>query len=45
MAMEAPIGIGDMYGPIKPDTNAIGSTEAITVNVAKIVGFPTSFMA
>src|SRR5450830_1917909 len=36
------IGIGLMYGPIKPDTKAIGSKAAITVRVAKIVGPPTS---
>ncbi len=37
-----PIGIGRMYGPIKPPTNAIGSTAAITANVARMVGLPTS---
>ena len=45
MAIEAPIGIGLIYGPINPDTNAIGNTEAITVKVANIVGFPTSLIA
>jgi hypothetical protein len=45
MAIDAPIGIGDIYGPINPDTKAIGKTDAITVNVAKIVGLPTSFIA
>ena len=43
--MDAPIGIGLIYGPIIPDTNAMGSTAAITVSVAKIVGFPTSLIA
>jgi hypothetical protein len=41
MAIEAPI---DHIRPIIPDTNAIGKI-AITVNVANIVGFPTSFIA
>ena len=45
MAIEAPIGIGAIYGPINPETKAIGKTEAITVNVAKMVGLPTSLMA
>jgi hypothetical protein len=45
MAIEAPMGIGDIYGPIKPETKAIGSTEAMTVNVANIVGLPTSLIA
>ena len=45
MAIEAPIGIGLIYGPIIPDTNAIGSTAAITVNVARMVGLPTSLIA
>ena len=39
------MGIGLIYGPIKPDTNAMGRTAAITVKVAKMVGLPTSFMA
>ena len=43
--MLALIGIGLMYGPISPDTNAIGSSAAITVNVARIVGPPTSSTA
>ncbi len=43
--MEAPIGIGLIYGPIKPDTKAMGNTDAITVKVAKIVGLPTSLIA
>src|SRR5665213_1422792 len=40
-----PIGIGRIYGPISPPTNAIGNTAAITANVARIVGLPTSFTA
>ena len=44
IAKEAPIGMGLMYGPINPDTNIIGSTAAITVKVARIVGFPTSLI-
>ena len=39
------IGIGAMYGPIRPVTNAIGSSAAMTVNVARIVGPPTSSTA
>ena len=45
MPMLALIGIGLMYGPISPETNAIGSSAAITVNVARIVGPPTSSTA
>jgi ribosomal protein S27AE len=45
MPAEALIGIGRMYGPIKPLTKAIGSSAAITVNVARIVGPPTSSTA
>ena len=45
MPMLALIGIGLMYGPIRPLTNAIGSNAAITVNVARIVGPPTSSTA
>ena len=40
-----PIGIGRIYGPINPPTNAIGSTAAITANVARMVGLPTSLTA
>jgi hypothetical protein len=43
--MEAFTGIGLIYGPISPETKAIGRRAAITVNVAKIVGFPTSSTA
>ena len=43
--MLALIGIGLMYGPMSPVTNAIGSKAAITVNVARIVGPPTSSTA
>ncbi len=39
------MGMGLMYGPISPDTKAIGSRAAITVSVAKIVGLPTSSTA
>jgi len=45
MPMLALIGIGLMYGPIKPETKAIGSSAAITVSVAKMVGPPTSSTA
>ena len=34
-----------MYGPIRPDTKAIGSSAAITVKVARMVGPPTSLTA
>jgi hypothetical protein len=43
--MLALIGIGLMYGPISPLTKAIGSSAAITVSVARIVGPPTSSTA
>ena len=39
------LGIGLMYGPISPVTKYIGNTDAITVRVASIVGFPTSLTA
>jgi hypothetical protein len=42
IATDAPTGMGRMYGPISPDTNAIGRIAAMTVNVARIVGLPTS---
>ena len=45
MPTEALIGIGRMYGPIRPDTNAIGISAAITVKVARMVGPPTSSTA
>ena len=45
MAALAPIGIGRMYGPIKPPTNAIGRMAATTVRVARMVGLPTSSTA
>ena len=45
IATDAPIGIGRMYGPIMPLTNAMGRMAAITVNVARIVGLPTSSTA
>ena len=34
-----------MYGPIIPETNAIGRIAAITAKVARIVGLPTSSTA
>ena len=45
MPMLALIGIGLMYGPIRPVTKAIGSSAAITVKVARMVGPPTSSTA
>ena len=45
IATDAPMGIGRMYGPIIPLTNAIGRIAAITVKVARIVGLPTSSTA
>jgi hypothetical protein len=39
------IGIGLMYGPIRPVTKAIGKSAAMTVKVARIVGPPTSSTA
>src|SRR5262249_13406407 len=42
IAVAAPIGIGRMYGPINPPTDAMGRTAAMTANVARIVGLPTS---
>src|SRR6185295_11840051 len=36
---------GLIYGPINPLTKAIGSNAAITVNVARMVGPPTSSTA
>ncbi len=45
MPMLALIGIGLMYGPIRPLTKAIGSSAAITVRVARMVGPPTSSTA
>ena len=32
------IGMGLMYGPISPETKAIGSSAAMTVSVARMVG-------
>ena len=34
-----------MYGPISPETNIIGSSAAMTVRVAMMVGLPTSATA
>ena len=45
MPMLALIGIGLIYGPIKPLTKAIGNSAAITVSVARMVGPPTSSTA
>ena len=45
MATVAPMGIGLMYGPMSPPTNSMGSTAAMTVRVARMVGFPTSSTA
>ena len=45
MPMLALIGIGLMYGPMRPETNAIGSSAAMTVKVARMVGPPTSLTA
>ena len=45
IAALAPIGIGRMYGPISPPTNAIGRIAATTANVARMVGLPTSLTA
>ncbi len=42
IATEPKIGMGDIYGPIMPLTKPIGNNAAITVKVARIVGFPTS---
>jgi hypothetical protein len=45
MATDAPTGIGRMYGPISPETTAMGRIAAMTVSVARMVGFPTSSTA
>ena len=45
IAADAPIGIGRMYGPMSPETNAMGRIAAITANVARMVGLPTSSTA
>ena len=45
MATEAPTGIGRMYGPMSPPTKAMGRIAAITANVARMVGLPTSSTA
>ena len=42
IAADALIGIGAIYGPIRPETKSIGSSAATTVSVAMIVGLPTS---
>jgi hypothetical protein len=45
MPMLALIGMGLMYGPIRPLRKAIGNRAAITVSVASTVGPPTSSTA
>ena len=45
IAALAPIGMGRIYGPIRPPTNAIGRIAATTASVARMVGFPTSSTA
>ncbi len=45
IATEPRIGIGAIYGPIIPLTAAIGTSAATTVNVASMVGLPTSLTA
>ena len=45
IAALAPIGIGRIYGPIRPPTNAMGRIAATTASVARIVGLPTSSTA
>ena len=45
MPMLALMGMGAMYGPINPETKAMGSSAAITVSVARMVGPPTSSTA
>ena len=42
IAIEAPTGIGRMYGPMRPVTKAMGRIAAMTVKVARMVGLPTS---
>ena len=43
--MLALIGMGLMYGPVRPVRKAIGNRAAITVSVASTVGPPTSSTA
>jgi hypothetical protein len=45
IAADALMGMGCMYGPMSPETNASGSSAATTANVARMVGFPTSSTA
>lgn len=45
MPMLALMGMGLMYGPIRPLTKAMGSKAAMTVSVARMVGPPTSSTA
>ncbi len=45
MAAEALIGIGRIYGPIKPRTKARGISAEMMAKVARMVGLPTSSTA
>ena len=45
IAADAFTGMGAMYGPIRPETNSIGSNATTTVRVAMTVGLPTSATA
>ena len=45
IAALAPIGMGRMYGPIRPPTKAMGRMAATTASVARMVGLPTSSTA
>ena len=39
------MGMGRMYGPMRPRTKAMGRMAAITAKVARMVGLPTSSTA
>ena len=45
IAAEAFAGMGLIYGPIRPETNSMGSSATTTVSVAMMVGLPTSATA
>ena len=45
IAAVEPMGMGRIYGPMRPPTKAMGRIAAITAHVAKIVGLPTSLTA
>ena len=45
MATLAPMGMGRMYGPMRPRTSANGRMAATTAKVARMVGLPTSSTA